>query len=49
LWRVETYSGKSAELLTGQDVMGFLWASRWEMLSFLAWTAEIDKEARKKM
>jgi hypothetical protein len=48
LWRVETYSGKSAESLTRKDVMSFLWASRWELLGFLAWTGEIDHEARKK-
>jgi hypothetical protein len=45
-WRVETYSGKPAETLTDRDVLAFLWASRWELLSFLAWTGEIDRESR---
>lgn len=47
-WRVETYSGKRAETLTTKDVVGFLWRSRWEVLKFLVWTAEIDREARRK-
>ena len=48
LWRIETYSGKSAESLATKDVLNFLWASRWELLSYLAWTAEIDRETRRK-
>ena len=47
-WRVETYSGKPAESLTARDVMGFFWAERWEFLRFLAWTGEINREARRK-
>ncbi len=47
-WRVETYSGKSAETLRAKDVLGFVWASRWELLSFLAWTSRVQKEARKR-
>ena len=47
-WRVETYSGKRAETLTTKDVLGFLWNSRWELVSFLAWTGEIDREARRR-
>jgi len=47
-WRVETYSGKRAESLTAKDVLGFLWATRAEVVQFLAWTGEIEHEARKK-
>jgi hypothetical protein len=46
-WRIETYSGKSAEKLTMSDVFGFVWSSRWELLSFLFWTQAMEKEARK--
>ncbi len=47
-WRVETYSGKRAETLTAKDVMGFVWNERWDLLSFLAWTGEMNREARKR-
>ena len=47
-WRVETYSGKPAESLTVRDVLGFFWESRWELLSFLSWTSQIQKEARRR-
>jgi len=47
-WRVETYSGRKAETLTARDVLGFLWTSRWELLSFLAWTGQMEREARKR-
>jgi hypothetical protein len=47
-WRVETYSGMPAETLTARDVIGFLWISRWEMLSFLAWTEQIDRESHRR-
>ena len=47
-WRVETYSGKPAETLTARDIFGFMWASRWELLDFLAWTGRMDREARKR-
>ena len=48
-WRVETYSGKPAESLTAKGVLGYLWTERWELLSFLAWTGRIDREARKRI
>ncbi|MGB6975043.1 MAG: hypothetical protein WBD67_10210 [Terracidiphilus sp.] len=48
-WRIETYSGKCAETLTAKDVLGFLWSTRWELLSFLAWTGEMEREARKRV
>lgn len=47
-WRVETYSGKRAETLTAKIVFGFMWATRWELLSFLRWTGTMQQEARKK-
>ncbi len=48
-WRVETYSGKPAETLRARDVLGFAWNSRWELLSFLAWTGRMEREARKRV
>jgi hypothetical protein len=47
-WRVETYSGRKAETLTARDVLSFVWTSRWDLLSFLAWTGEVEREARKR-
>jgi hypothetical protein len=48
-WRVETYSGKKAETLTTKDVLGFLWTSRWEFLSYLGWIARMDAEVHKRI
>ena len=48
-WRVETYSGQRAETLTAKSIMAFVWDSRWELLSFLAWTGRLDREARKRV
>jgi len=48
-WRVETYSGKKAETLTARNVLGFFWASRWELLHFLVWTGQLDRETRKRL
>jgi hypothetical protein len=45
-WRVETYSGKPAETLTFTDIMSFVWTSRWELLSYLAWIGRLDREVR---
>ncbi len=47
-WRIETYSGMPAETLTAKSVMGFVWASRWELLSFLAWTNRLASEVRRR-
>ena len=47
-WRIETYSGKPAELLGVKDVLAFVWTSRWELLEFLGWTREIQSEARRR-
>lgn len=46
-WRVETYSGIPAGSLKAADIFSFLWISRWELLAFLAWTARLEREARK--
>jgi hypothetical protein len=43
-WRVETYSGKKADSLTAKDILVFMWASRWELLSFLVWTSRLEDE-----
>lgn len=47
-WRVETYSGRWAESLTAGEIFAFVWHSRWELLSFLAWTGRVQAEARKR-
>jgi hypothetical protein len=47
-WRVETYSGKRAETLTAMDILGFVWTSRWELLSFLGWIGRMDREVHKR-
>ena len=47
-WRVETYSGKRADTLTAAGVLAFFWASKWELLSFLAWAGRLESEARKR-
>jgi hypothetical protein len=46
-WRVETYSGQRAETLTARKILSFIWTERWELLSYLAWTNQIDREVRK--
>jgi hypothetical protein len=46
-WRVETYSGKRAETLTVGAIAGFIWATRWELLSFLGWTHSMERDARR--
>lgn len=47
-WRVETYSGKKAETLTTSDIFAFVWASKWELLSFLLWTGRLENEVRRR-
>jgi hypothetical protein len=29
--------------------MGFVWVSRWELLSYLAWIARLDREVHKQV
>lgn len=31
-----------------RDVLSFMWASRGELLRFLAWTGRVEREARKR-
>jgi len=47
-WRIETYSGRRAETLKAGDVLSFVWANRWDLLGFLAWTNQIDRESRRR-
>jgi hypothetical protein len=47
-WRVETYSGQKAETLTLRSVLGFMWDTRWELLSFLRWTGTMEHDARRR-
>jgi len=47
-WRIETYSGQKAESLTTRNILAFMWAQRWELLSFLAWTERLENEVRKR-
>jgi hypothetical protein len=47
-WRIETYSGKKAETLTTQEMMSFVWNSRWELLGFLFWINRLDREVHKR-
>ncbi len=46
-WRIETYSGKKAEALGARDVFGFMWDSRKELLSFLAWTGQLERAVKR--
>ena len=48
-WRVETFSGRRAETLTAAAVLGFLWSTKWELLSFLAWTNSLERETRRRV
>jgi hypothetical protein len=38
-----------AETLTARSIFSFAWASRWELLSYLAWTGRMQREARKRV
>jgi hypothetical protein len=46
---VETFSGQRADSLTAKKVLSFFWTSRWELLSFLAWTGSLERETRKRV
>ena len=48
-WRVETYSGMKAETLTTKSIFGFMWTERWELLRFLRWTGQMEREAKKRV
>ena len=47
-WRLETYSGMWAEKMSTRDIFNFIWAQRWEFLSFLFWTGRVQREARRR-
>jgi hypothetical protein len=47
-WRIETYSGQPAETLTPAAMLKFVWDSKWELLTFLAWTGQMESEVRKR-
>ena len=47
-WRIETFSGKKAETLRGRDVLRFVWESRWELVDFLRWTGQIEREVQRR-
>ena len=46
-WRVETFSGMRAETLTAGRIFAFMWTSRGELIRFLGWTGQIERETRK--
>ena len=48
-WRIETYSGRRAETLTAGSILNFLWATRGQLLEFLRWTGELEREAHKRL
>jgi hypothetical protein len=47
-WRLETYSGMWAEKMKVGEIFSFVWAQRWEFLSFLLWTGRVQREARRR-
>ena len=47
-WRIETFSGKKAETMRGRDVLRFMWDSRWELVDFLRWTGQMERELRRR-
>ncbi|MGC9223053.1 MAG: hypothetical protein ACP5E2_03960 [Terracidiphilus sp.] len=48
-WRIETFSGRRAETLTAGSILSFLWATRGQLIEFLRWTGEIEREAHKRV
>jgi hypothetical protein len=36
-----------ADTLTASKIFGFMWASKWELLSFLLWTGRLERDVRK--
>lgn len=47
-WRIETYSGISAESIDARIFWKFISAEKGRLLHFLRWTAEIDAYTRVK-
>ena len=48
-WRIETFSGRRAETLTVGSILSFLWTTRGQLIDFLRWTGEIEREAHKRV
>jgi hypothetical protein len=48
-WRVETYTGQRAETLNAAKIFAFAWTSRWELLRYLFWTHQVQREAHRKL
>jgi len=44
-WRIETYSGMSAESITALDMVRFVWREKLNLLRFLHWAGSLEKEA----
>jgi hypothetical protein len=38
-----------AETLTAGKIFEFAWNSRWELLSYLFWTGQVQREARRRV
>jgi len=45
-WRIETYWGLHAELITPAQCRRFLWEHRAEFMRFLDWAARMEAAAR---
>jgi hypothetical protein len=45
-WRIETYSGISAESLDFRSFFGFLWTRRTSMLRYLRWSVRMARAER---
>jgi hypothetical protein len=43
-WRIETYSGMKADEIEPADMARFVWREKWNLLHFLRWTDEIEKQ-----
>ena len=44
-WRLETFTGKHADDVTGRDFWQFLYGERRQLLRFLRWLAEMREYA----
>jgi hypothetical protein len=47
-WRMETYSGISAETIDAQTFWKFMSSEKGQLLRFLRWTSEIDSYTKQK-
>jgi hypothetical protein len=44
-WRIETYSGIKAESITPIDILRFIWREKWNLLQFVKWAGDLEKQA----